>query len=497
MYILTIDQSTSATKALLVDRECQILTRINKDHKQFYPQSSWVEHDPEEIYQNLVSVALELVETVKIDWQQIKALSISNQRETVVVWDKTTGKPIYNAIVWQCARATELCKQLDTPGNRDAVRKATGLMLSPYFSAAKIMWVLENVPGAREKAKNGELLAGTIDSWLVWKLTGGAVHATDYSNASRMSLFNLTSLDWDENICNIFNIPVSMLPEVKPSDCIWGETDFGGRIQRKLPIAGILGDSHAALFAQQCYSPGMAKATYGTGSSVMMNVGTSQAKDVEGIVSSIGWGTSDEIVYVLEGNINCTGATIKWLVDSLKLLDSPKDAEKYAMEVESTEGVYLVPAFSGLSAPYWDNEVRAMICGMSFNTGRSHIIRAGLEAIAYQIADIVRLMTSGSGMTLSNLRTDGGPTRNNFLMQFQADMLGCAVLPAQTEELSALGVAMLGGLTVKMWNNRTEFSQLLKPANTFTSSLDSNECNTLYAGWRQAVNQARGINMKV
>ena len=496
MYILSIDQSTSSTKAILVDKKCQVLARVNKDHKQIYPQPSWVEHDPEEIYTNLLAATEELVKAQNVSWEDIKVLSISNQRETVVVWDKNTGKPVYNALVWQCARATELCKKIDTPENNQAVRESTGLMLSPYFSAAKISWILENVEGAREKAENGDLLAGTMESWLVWKLTDGAIHATDYSNASRMSLLNLSLLDWDENICNIFKIPSKMLPKITPSDVIRAETNLGGIADKKIPIAGLLGDSHAALFAQQCYQQGMAKTTYGTGSSVMMNVGTTRAKDVAGIVSSIGWGTKDEVVYVLEGNINCTGATIKWLVDNLGLIQSPVEAEEAATSVSDTGGVYLVPAFSGLSAPYWDNDARAMLCGMSFSTDKRHIIRAGLEAIAYQIADIVKLMTTGSGMHLNHMRTDGGPTRNCFLMQFQADMLGCDVLPAHTEELSALGVAMMGGLAVGIWKDRNEFGKLIKPANTFSCSMNNQNKENLYDGWCQAVAKARGKDLK-
>ncbi len=487
MYILTIDQSTSSTKALLVDAECRIKTRINKDHQQYYPQPGWVEHDPEEIYSNLLAAVQELMEQTGTSWEEIKALSLTNQRETVVVWEKATGRPVYNALVWQCARATALCEELATPENSAAVREATGLPLSPYFSAAKISWILQNVAGAKERAERGELLAGTIDSWLVWKLTAGAVHATDYSNASRMSLLNLSTLDWDINICNIFGIPPQMLPRLEYSDVKWGETDFAGLAPVQVPIAGILGDSHAALFAQQCYAPGMAKATYGTGSSVMLNVGTSRLPDVEGIVSSIGWGLSTEVIYVLEGNINSTGATLKWLAENLGLLSSPAEAEALAGEVTDTGGVYLVPAFSGLSAPHWDNKARAIISGMSFSTGRAQIVRAGLEAIAYQITDVARLMSAGSGMELNQLRTDGGPTRNKLLMQFQADMLECTVLPAHTEELSALGVAMLGGIYSGMWKDRGVFAKLLQPAGSFTSRMESATREQLYRGWQTAV----------
>ncbi len=491
MYILSVDQSTSSTKAVLIDDTCRVQGRVNKDHTQYYPTPGWVEHDPEEIFQNLLDATSTLIQTKEIKWEDIDALSITNQRETVVVWDKTTGKPVYNAIVWQCARAKEICDNLDCEETRDAVRSSTGLMLSPYFSAAKITWVLDNVDGARAKAEKGDLLAGTMESWLVWKLTNGKVHATDYSNASRTSLLNLSTLDWDTDICKIFNVPTSMLAEIKYSDVIWGETDFNGISTKQIPIAGILGDSHAALYAQQCFEPGMAKSTYGTGSSIMMNVGMSRVKDVEGLVSSIGWGTQNEVAYVLEGNINCTGATIKWLVDNMQILSSPAEAEAHANKVPDTGGVYLVPAFSGLSAPYWDTDVRAMIDGMSFSTTRSHIIRAGLEAIVYQITDIVELMTAGAGIHLSYLRTDGGPTKNKFLMQFQSDILSSTVVPALTEELSALGVAMLGGLAVGIWKERSEFDKFFNANDCFTPSISGEEREKLYNGWKSAVAKAR------
>ncbi len=489
MYILAIDQSTSATKAMLIDKKCQVTTRINKDHKQFYPKPGWVEHDPEEIYNNLVSAVSELIDTSRISWDTIKAMALTNQRETVLVWDKKTSKPIYNALVWQCARATEICEQLDTAANSKLVRERTGLTLSPYFSAAKIKWILDNVPGAREKAENGELLAGTIDSWLVWKLTGGSVHATDLSNASRMSLLNLKTLDWDPEVCELFTIPQSMLAEIKPSDTIWAETDIAGISPKKLPIIGILGDSHAALFAQLCYKPGMAKATYGTGSSIMMNAGTDTIPDVEGLVTSIGWGLSSEVIYVLEGNINSTGATIKWLVDNLQLLKNPAEAENMSIAIGSTDGVYLVPAFSGLSAPHWNNNARAVISGMSFSTTRNHIVRAGLEAIAYQIADVVNLMTEKSGLHLANLRTDGGPTKNKFLMQFQADILKTPVVPAKIEELSALGVTLIAGLTTGMWKSRDEFEELIASKNTFTAQMPETQREDLYNGWKKAISK--------
>ena len=491
MYILTIDQSTSATKAMLIDRQCRVAGRINKTHKQYYPQPGWVEHDPEEIYQNLLTAVSELLTTTGTDWSNIVSTAITNQRETVVVWDKTTAKPVYNALVWQCARATGICEELSTAENCALVRNTTGLNLSPYFSAAKIKWILDNVSGAREKAEKGELLAGTIDSWLVWKLTNGTVHATDLSNASRMSLLNLQTLTWDKVVCQLFTIPESMLPELKRSDGVWAETDFSGLAPIKLPICGILGDSHAALFAQLCYQPGMAKATYGTGSSIMLNAGTENIPQVEGLVTSIGWGLKEEVIYVLEGNINSTGATIKWLADNLGLISSPAEAEEAARAVESTDGVYLVPAFSGLSAPHWDNNVRAMITGMSFSTTRNHLIRAGLEAIAYQIADVVNLMAEKSGLKLENLRTDGGPTKNKFLMQFQADILNSPVVPAKIEELSALGVALISGLVVGFWQNRQEFAEFVTSTDSYTPALPATERNNLYSGWQRAIKQAK------
>ena len=490
-YILAIDQSTSSTKAMLIDEALNIYARVNRDHKQYYPQTGWVEHDPEEIYHNLLNAVTELIKQEKINWQNISGISISNQRETVVVWDKNTGKPVCNAIVWQCSRATELCAELSTEKNCRKVREATGLMLSPYFSAAKISWILQNIPQAREKSESGDLLAGTIDSWLVWKLTKGKLHATDLSNASRTSLLNLQTLDWDKNICNIFEIPLSMLPKIKRSDTIWAKTDFEGNSTEEINIAGILGDSHAALFAQQCFVPGTAKATYGTGSSVMMNVGKQRSNDIQGLVSSIGWGRKDEVIYVLEGNINSTGATIKWLADNLNLISSVQEAEKEAKKTANNNGVYLVPAFSGLAAPYWDNEARAIISGMSFNTSRAHIIRAGLESIAYQITDIIELMTEGSGYNLSILRTDGGPTRNSFLMQFQADILRTTVIPAHIEELSAVGSAMMAGLATGIWKDLKSFKPLLKAGKTFSPKLPPVTRDSYYQGWKKAVERAR------
>lgn len=487
MYILSIDQSTSSTKALLIDEKCSIKTRVNRDHQQYYPKPGWVEHDPDEIYGNLLAAVAELLETTGIDVAEIKALSITNQRETVVVWDKTTGKPVYNALVWQCARATEICSRLESAENKALVRKATGLTLSPYFSAPKIKWILDNVDGARSRAEKGDLLAGTIDSWLVWKLTGGKTHATDLTNASRMSLLNLETLDWDDNVCSLFTIPKSMLPAIKRSDTVWAETDLEGLINIPLPISGILGDSHSALFAQLCYQPGMAKATYGTGSSVMMNAGTEKIPEIEGLVTSIGWGLSDEVIYVLEGNINSTGATIKWLADNLQMIDSPAEAEKHATAVESTDGVYLVPAFSGLSAPHWNNNARATISGMSFSTTKSHIVRAGLEAIVYQIADVANIMVEKSGLPLNTLRTDGGPTKNKFLMQFQSDILNTDVQPAPIEELSALGVALIAGLTTGVWNNRSEFTNMIKSQQLYSPQMNSQTREQLYSGWKKAV----------
>ena len=486
-YILAIDQGTSATKAILFNQKGLIVHRCNRVHQQYYPNPGWVEHDPEEIYENTLKVIHDLLYGSKIPGQQIMALAITNQRETALVWDKQTGKPVYNAIVWQCNRGSSLCNRLSEQGYEKIVKEKTGLVLSPYFSAAKIKWILDNVEGSRQKAKEGKLLFGTIDSWLVWKLTQGKKHVTDYSNASRTQLFNIKDLKWDEELLQIFTIPKTMTPNVKYSDEIFGYTTINGILEKEIPIAGIMGDSHAALFGQNCFKKGMAKATYGTGSSVMMNIGKNILQSKSGLVTSIAWGMDNHIEYVFEGNINCTGATIKWLVEDLELIPDSKISEKIAASIDSNGGVYLVPAFVGLSAPYWDSEAKASITGISRGTKKAHIVRAAEESIAYQIRDILDLMVVESVIKLKELRVDGGATRDNFLMQFQANILNIAVVRNEIEELSAIGSVFMSGLTIGFWNSKEEIKVLRAPDVIFNGKMDNRKRDKLYKDWKEAV----------
>lgn len=492
--VLTIDQGTSATKAILFDGSGRLVHRCNTVHNQFYPNPGWVEHDPEEIYANTLKAIRAVMQEADIEEESIAVLSISNQRETAVVWDKNTGKPVYNAIVWQCQRGAEICDRLQQQGLGTMVRERTGLVLSPYFSAAKIAWILENVPGVRQKAASGDLLCGNIDAWLVWKLTGGKVHATDYSNASRTQLFNIRELKWDDGLLAAFGIPRSMLPEVRCSNDAFGCTDESQGFSRRIPISGVLGDSHAALFGQNCFDRGMAKATYGTGSSIMMNIGTRPLFSSNGIVTSLAWGIDGTVNYVFEGNINCTGATIKWLVDDLELIGSSKEAGTVAASVDGNEGVYLVPAFVGLSAPYWDSDARASITGMTRGTKKAHIVRAAEESIAYQIKDVMDLMQEEAAAELKELRVDGGPTRDDFLMQFQADMLEVSVVRNKIEELSAIGSAYMAGLHADIWSSLEEIRALRGVDTAFESKMDGNERAKLYGGWKEAVK--RTLTMK-
>jgi glycerol kinase len=486
-YILSVDQSTSGTKALIFNGEGKLINRCTVEHEQYYPRPGWVEHDPVEIYENTLRAIGSVLENAGINKDCIDVVAITNQRETAMVWDKNTGQPVYNAIVWQCQRAACICSELKDEGLEEVIKKKTGLILSPYFSAAKIKWILDKVQGAREKAEKGELLLGTMDSWLIWKLTGGKIHATDFSNASRTQIFNIKELAWDKELLKIFTIPESMLPEVKYSDQIFGHTTLGGILGREIPISGVAGDSHAALFGQNCFEVGMAKATYGTGSSIMMNIGKGFKESNKGLVTSLAWGCGGEVEYVFEGNINCTGDTIKWMVDNLELIPNSMECEQIAAKVKENEGVYLVPAFVGLGAPYWDSEARAGIIGMSRGTVKAHIVRAALEAIAYQVKDVVDIMIEESGVELKELRVDGGATRNNLLMQFQADMLNTAVNISVIEELSALGAAYMAGLAVGIWEHIEEIKGLRLQGTTFKSSLSSELREKNYSGWKTAV----------
>lgn len=484
--IIAIDQSTSATKAMLFNEDCQLLKRVNIDHQQFYPQVGWVEHDAEEIYQNVLHAVSFLMEDEK-DEKCTYSLAITNQRETVVVWNKKTSIPVYNAVVWQCTRGAAICQELKAKGYNKMVQEKTGLLLDPYFSASGIKWILDNVSGAREMANNDELLFGTIDSWLIWKLTGGKKHVTDYTNASRTLLFNIHTLDWDDDMFDLFGVPRTMAPHVCSCDSVFGETTVNNIFEKPILIAGVLGDSHGALTGQMCFETGLGKATYGTGSSVMMNVGVHAIPAPEGLVTSVGFAALGKVYYAFEGNIHCTGATVKWLVEQLKLIDSPMQIEELASKAEDTSGVYFVPAFAGLGAPWWRADVKAAILGLTLGTEKMHILRAALESIAYQVKDLVDMMSAKAGVPLKELRVDGGPTKNNFLMQFQADVLQASINSSDIEEASALGAVIMNGLARKVWTSFEEIAKMRTSQKYISPKMDKEKVKLLFDGWHKAV----------
>lgn len=486
-YILAIDQSTSATKAMIFNPTMKIIARVNVGHAQHYPQSGWVEHNTEEIFGNTLQAIGKVIGEANADPSEIAAIAITNQRETVVVWDKNTGEPLYNAIVWQCNRGAERCKQLKSDGWEERIRNKTGLVVDPYFSATGISWILANLEGAREKAEKGTLLFGTMDCWLIWKLTEGKVHATDYTNACRTMLFNINTLQWDEEIMAELGIPLSMAPKVCFADDNYGDTNAAGILPENVPITGVLGDSHAALFGQNCFTAGMGKATYGTGSSIMMNIGDRPLKSPEGLVTSVGFALKKQISFVYEGNIHCTGATIEWLKEELELIGSSQETEAIALSVPDTGGVYLVPAFAGLGAPYWNTNARAIICGMTRGTRKAHIVRAALEAIAYQVKDLIDLMTSQAGIPLNELRVDGGPVKNKFLMQFQADVLKGTINRSPVEEASALGVALVAAHSIGWLKFPQDMIALRAGNERITGSMSNETVELLYSGWKKAV----------
>lgn len=482
-YILGIDQSTQGTKALLFDREGKIVGKSNLPHDQIINDLGWVEHNPEQIYDNVKAVVHTLLAKTDIGMDKIAGIGITNQRETVVVWDRNTGTPIYNAIVWQCARGAAICNRLEQ--YRDMIHEHTGLHLSPYFSAAKIAWVLENIPGAKEKSEDGSLCYGTIDTWLLYKLTGGRSYKTDFSNASRTQLFNIRELRWDEEICRLFGINPSCLAEVCDSNADFGYTDFDGSFEKKVSIRSMIGDSHGALFGQRCIHEGMIKATYGTGSSIMMNIGYKPVFSNKGIVTSLAWSIDQKVEYVLEGNINYSGAVISWLKNDMKLIQHDGETEELAFQANSADKTYLVPAFSGLGAPHWRSEAKALICGMTRLTGQAEIVRAALESIAYQITDIVSLMSEEAQIAVKELRVDGGPTKNRYLMQFQSDILNIPVLVPEMEELSVIGAVLMAGIAMGFF----EQEQILAGSHTqrFQPAMEADERDEKYRGWKSAL----------
>lgn len=489
-YILALDQGTTSSRAILFNGEGEMVASQSREFRQIYPQPGWVEHDPLEIWESQISVARAVLETSGISAGRIAAIGITNQRETTLVWDRS-GLPVTNAIVWQCRRTAHFCDELIREGWDRKIREKTGLVTDAYFSGTKLKWILDHVEGVRARAEAGELLFGTIDSWLVYNLTGGALHITDYTNASRTLLYNIHDLTWDKEILERFNIPASMLPEVKPSSAVYGTTTkelFGA----KVPIAGIAGDQQAALFGQACFRPGIAKNTYGTGCFLLMNTGKEAVFSPSGLLTTIACGINGCVEYALEGSIFMAGASIQWLRDELHLLDAAPDSEVLADQVPDTGGVYVVPAFVGLGAPYWDPYARGTIVGLTRGTNRNHLVRATLEAMAYQTCDVLRCIENDTGIPLEELRVDGGAAMNNFLMQFQADILGRPVERPQVVETTALGAAYLAGLAVGFWKNREEIAAQWKKERTFQPVMEEKRRKALYADWQRAVERSRG-----
>lgn len=491
-YILALDQGTTSCRAIIFDKEGNIVKMAQNEFTQYYPKAGWVEHDPMEIWGVQSGVMRAVLETAAIRPREIAAIGLTNQRETTVIWNKNTGKPIYNAIVWQCRRTMDICEDLIEAGYEEYIRENTGLIPDAYFSGTKIKWILDKVSGARELAEKGELLFGTMDTWLIWNLTRGQVHVTDYSNASRTMIYNIKNLDWDEELLKVLDIPKSMLPLVKESSQVYGHTDpqtLGGA---EIPIAGIGGDQQAALFGQKCFQPGMAKNTYGTGCFMLMNTGENRIKSKNGLLTTIAWGINGKVSYALEGSIFVGGAVVQWLRDEMKLIQDAGDSEYFASKVEDTNGVYLVPAFVGLGAPHWDMEARGSILGISRGTNRNHIIRAGLESIAYQTKDVLLAMEEDSNISLKKLKVDGGASENNFLMQFQADILNVEVERPKLVETTALGAGYLAGLAVGFWSSMEDLPQLKEDFMVYRPNMDLEKSNRLYEGWAWAIGKTIG-----
>ena len=489
-YIMALDSGTTSNRCILFDHSGQVRSVAQKEFTQIFPQPGWVEHDADEILATQLEVAQIALRNIGVTAGDIAAIGITNQRETTIVWNKFTGRPVYNAIVWQCRRTTPLCQQLRQEGWTETIRRKTGLVIDPYFSATKIAWILDHVPQARQQAERGELLFGTVETWLIWKLTGGRVHVTDYSNASRTMLFNIHTLCWDEEILTRLNIPVSMLPKAMPSSCMYGLTDasfFGAPI----PICGAAGDQQAALFGQTCFAPGEAKCTYGTGAFVLMNTGDKPMYSKNGLVTTIAWGLNDQVCYALEGSIFVAGAAIQWLRDELRFLETASDAEYMAKKVPDTNGCYVVPAFTGLGAPYWDAYVRGTIVGLTRGVNKNHIIRATLDSITYQTNDVLTAMAGDAGISLESLKVDGGASSNNYLLQTQADISNAPVLRPQCVETTAMGAAYLAGLAVGYWKDQEEIRLNWKVDCTFRPEMEPNLRERRLHDWGRAVSCAK------
>ena len=485
-YIMALDSGTTSNRCILFDKEGRICSMAQKEFTQYFPRPGWVEHDAAEIWQSQLSVAREAMRKLGATYDEVAAIGITNQRETTIVWDRLTGQPISNAIVWQCRRTADYTDELKARGLTEAFKQKTGLVIDPYFSATKVRWILENVEGARERAERGQLLFGTVDTWLMYKLTKGRVHVTDYSNASRTMMFNINTLDWDKDILDELGIPLTMLPEVKPSSCIYGESDpefFGGAI----PIAGAAGDQQAALFGQTCFDEGEAKNTYGTGCFMLMNTGEKPVFSDNGLLTTIAWGLDGKVTYALEGSVYVAGAAIQWLRDELKLIDGSPDSEYFATRVDDTAGCYVVPAFTGLGAPYWDPHARGAIVGLTRGVNKYHLIRATLVSLAFQSNDLIHAMELDSGIHLSSLKVDGGASMNNFLMQFQADIMNAPVVRPRCVETTAMGAAYLAGLAVGFWQDREEVRKYWEVEREFTPMMDEEKRSSELKGWQKAV----------
>ena len=493
-YVIALDEGTTSVRCILFDKEGNMVSAAQKEFTQIYPNAGWVEHDPLEIWSSQLGVAMEAMTRAGATAEDIDSIGITDQRETTVVWDKKTGKPVYNAIVWQCRRTAEYCDSLKASGYSDMIKEKTGLLIDAYFSGTKLRWILENVPGAREKAEAGELLFGTIETWLIWNLTAGKVHVTDYSNASRTMMFNIKTLDWDEEILRLLNIPRCMLPKPMPSSCVYGVTDtavMGGEIK----IAGAAGDQQCALFGQTCYAPGEAKNTYGTGGFLLLNTGDKPVYSKNGLVTTIAWGLDGKVTYALEGSIFIAGAAIQWLRDELGLINKSADSEELAAKVPDTNGVYMVPAFVGLGAPYWDPYARGIITGLTRGSNRYHLIRATVESLAYQTFDVLKAMENDSGIDLKALKVDGGACANNFLMQFQSDIIQTKVERPACIETTALGAAYLAGLATGYWSSLEDIKQNWKISRTFTPEHDAAFADEKLEGWHRAIKQALSVNL--
>ncbi|KAA9021736.1 glycerol kinase GlpK [Niallia endozanthoxylica] len=489
-YILSLDQGTTSSRAILFNKKGEIVHIAQKEFTQYFPYPGWVEHNANEIWGSILAVIASCLTESGVKPEQIAGIGITNQRETTVVWDRITGKPIYNAIVWQSRQTSSICDELKEKGYDTLFRKKTGLLLDPYFSGTKVKWILDHVKGAREKAEKGELLFGTIDTWLIWNLSGGIAHVTDYSNASRTLMFNIYDLEWDDELLDILTVKKSMLPEVKASSELYAYTAEEHFFGKKVPIAGVAGDQQAALFGQACFSKGMAKNTYGTGCFMLMNTGDKAVISQQGLLTTIAWGLNGKVEYALEGSIFVAGSAIQWLRDGLRMIKASADSEEYAKKVSSSDGVYVVPAFVGLGTPYWDKDVKGAVFGLTRGTSKEHFIRATLESLAYQTKDVLAAMEADSGINLTTLRVDGGAVKNNFLMEFQSNLLNVPVERPQINETTALGAAYLAGIAVGYWSSQDEIASQWSIERTFLPEMDDDTRSSLYNGWKKAVNAA-------